>query len=304
MEFCLLIEEGPLERQAIALAKSIRTFAGRYSNSVITVVSPRPDRRPATNAVRTLERLNANYLELDIQSPIPEYGPSFKALALAEIERRSGPAILIQIDSDTLFCAEPDFLLGDSLAAARPVDHKGMCSSGLDDPMEAIWQRLASVTDISLEDFPRVETAASKQQVRASYNGGLLVVRRPFGIYQLAADLFRNIIAADIRPFRGASRAVPSGTGLVTGIASEFWGTTQVAFSLAMAKLGRTVSILSPDHNIPLHLDDVMMPSRPRHLHYHGVFSLPEAAWSRSASRIILLCSLDFQGWLRDQLPI
>jgi hypothetical protein len=89
----------------------------------------------------------------------------------------------------------------------------------------------------------------------------------------------------------------------VTGIASEFWGTTQVAFSLAVAKLGRTVSVLSPDHNIPLHLN-VMAPTRPRHLHYHYLFSSNATARDVLASRVIQLCSIDFQQWLSDTLPI
>ena len=303
VEFCLLVEEGRLERQAIALATSIRTFSGRYVDAVITAVSPRSNHRPSANVRGALECLNVNYLELNLESPVPEYGPSFKVLALAEIEKCSGPPILIQIDSDTLFCAEPDFLLGDAMAAARPVDVKGMCSSGHDDAMEPIWQQLASIADISLEDFPIVETTVSKQQVRASYNGGLLVVRRSFQIYQLTAHLFSKIVIADLRPFRGRASEIASGTGLVTGTASEFWGTTQVAFSLAMAKLGRTVRILSPDHNIPLHLD-VTSPSCPRHLHYHNMFSSSETARIQSALRVTQLCSLDFQRWLSDQLPI
>ena len=303
VEFCLLIEQGPLERQALALVNSIRIFSGAYRGSEITAVSPRPNRRPSTQARRALERLNVNYLELNIESPIPEYGPSFKVLALAEVEKNPGPPILIQIDSDTLFCAEPDFLIGDAAAAARPVDVKGMCSSGQDDPLEPIWQQLAGIAEITLEDFPTVETTVTKQRVRASYNGGLLVVRRPFSIYQFAADLFWKIIIADIRPFRDRGSRIPAGTGPVTGIASEFWGTTQVAFSLAMAKFGRAVHILSSDHNIPLHLD-VTSPSCPRHLHYHSIFRLPETPPSRSASQIIQLCSVEFQRWLSNQLPL
>jgi hypothetical protein len=283
------------------LAKSIRTFAGRYSDSAITAVSPRPNRRPSEQTRSALERLNVNYLELNLESPVPEYGPSFKVFALAEVVQCSGCPILIQIDSDTLFCSEPELQLADSVAAARPIDLKGMCSTGVDDPMEIIWQQLARVADISLADFPTVEATVSQLQVRASYNGGLLVVRRQSGIYQLTAHLFSKIVEADIRPYRGTSMMIPSGAGWVTR--SEFWGTAQVAFSLAVAKLRQRVSILSPDHNIPLHLN-VTAPTRPRHLHYHGVFSLPGIACSISASQLIQRCSVDFQRWLSDQLPI
>lgn len=302
MEFCLLVEAGPLERQAVALAKSIRNFAGHYSGSVITAVSPRPNRRPSSKTATALEDLNVHYLEFNLESPVPEYGPSFKVLALAEIAQRAGPPILIQIDSDTLFCAEPELSLDGCTAAARPVDVKGMCSSGRDDPLEILWHQLASIADISLAHFPNVETTLGGRRVRASYNGGLLVVRRQSGLYQLTADLFRQIIDADIRPNRGNSTPIVSGAGLMIGRACEFWGTTQVAFSLAVAKLGQTVCILSPEHNIPLHLK-VAVPSRPRHLHYHAVFRLP-ADSRTAAARTIERCSADFRQWLSVELPI
>ena len=303
VEFCLLVEAGRLERQAVTLVNSMRRFSGRYSASDVTVVSPRPGRRPAAETIRALERLNVNYLELKLQSPVPDYGPSFRVLALAEVARRAGPPILVQLDSDTLFCAEPQLAMGSGCAAARPVDVKGMCSEGPDDPLESVWKHLERVSGVPLADLPTVETTVSKLRVRASYNAGLFVVKRDSELYQLTAELFLKILNADVRPYRGTGMKVSSGAGIVNENGSEFWGTSQVAFSLAVAKLGGSVKILSPDHNIPLHMD-FAAPENPRHLHYHGVFGEPKSARRVFGSEVLKRCDADFRHWLTAQLPL
>src|SRR3982074_3770036 len=88
VEFVVNAESGILEAQALLLCESIRRFAGRYAGSTITVVSPRPDRRPSASSVRAFAALRAEFRELDIEVRCPDYGPSYKVLALADAERR------------------------------------------------------------------------------------------------------------------------------------------------------------------------------------------------------------------------
>src|ERR1035441_1162858 len=52
VEFCVLVEAGALEAQALLLCSSIRTFAGAYSSAAIVAVSPRPSRRPVRTSLR------------------------------------------------------------------------------------------------------------------------------------------------------------------------------------------------------------------------------------------------------------
>jgi hypothetical protein len=138
-EFFLIAEAGVLEVQALLLCRSIRRFGCRYSSAAITVVSPRASRRPSRATLRELNVLGAEYLALDIHSPCPAYGPSFKVLVAAHIARRPGPPIVVQLDSDTLFLGEPNFSLTGVDAAARPVDVKGMCTSGWSSPGTRAW---------------------------------------------------------------------------------------------------------------------------------------------------------------------
>ena len=49
---------------------------------------------------------------------------------------------LVQLDSDAIFVAQPELNLGEASAAARPVDHKGMCTTGAGDPFGVDFSHL------------------------------------------------------------------------------------------------------------------------------------------------------------------
>ena len=102
VEFALIVEAGPLEAQALLLVESLRAFGGRHASASVTAVSPRPERRPARGTVRALRRLGAEYVTLDVAGACPAYPTSWRVHALAVLERRPGPAVLVQLDSDAV----------------------------------------------------------------------------------------------------------------------------------------------------------------------------------------------------------
>jgi hypothetical protein len=69
----LIAEVGILEAQAVLLCESIRRFAGKYSQAAVTVVSPRPDRRPSAPARRAFTAFAAKFRELDIETSCTDY---------------------------------------------------------------------------------------------------------------------------------------------------------------------------------------------------------------------------------------
>src|SRR6202165_524229 len=148
IEFVLIAESGILESQALLLCASIRQFGGVVSTAPITVVSPRKSRRPSFATPRHLDSLQAEYLALDIDSACPEYGPSFRVHAAAHVARRSGPPIVVQLDSDTVFIGEPVLLVHDGPAAARPVDVKGMCTTGPENEFDGYWRALCALVGV------------------------------------------------------------------------------------------------------------------------------------------------------------
>lgn len=305
LEFCVLTEAGVLEAQALLLCASIREFGGRHSSSAIVAVSPRPSRRPSRSTVRELENMGVEYLELDLPSACPSYGPSFRVHAVAHISRRPGPPILVQIDSDTLFLDEPDFSLNGVDAAARPVDVKGMCTTGPGDPFEEYWRKLCKLCGVDYERLPFVETTVDRKTVRASYNGGLAAATRSSGIFDRTEEFFSKLVAVGARPWAGSGIQVKSAVETVSKEGSEFWGTTQAALSLAITALGGAIEILPPSYNVPLHLFDQLTPpeAEPIHVHYHWLGSRE----SRKENPLLngrLRLPGETAKWLKKRLPL
>lgn len=302
VEFCCLAEAGILEQQALLLCESIRRFAGRYADARLTVISPRAARRPATGTVDRLRELKAQYVTLDLLSPTPEYGPSYKTLALGWCARQAGPDILVQLDSDTVFLGEPDFALNGHAALARPVDVKGMCSRGPGDGFEPIWQRMCAACGVDIETLGYVRSTVDNQLLRASFNGGLIAARRH--VFQIVAQCFLRIAACGIRPFAHTTKGMRSGSGPVSIAGHEMWGTTQAAISLAVAKLAGTVGILDAGANVPLHMMDDLdtQPMSVVHLHYHWLFEADRDSNPAFDSRLGL--PPEQMAWLRQRLPL
>jgi hypothetical protein len=132
---------------------------------------------------------------------------------------------------------------------------------------------------MSLDRLPWMNTTIGGERIRASYNGGLIVVRRSMGILGRCADLFFESVRAELRPHRGLGADIVASTGRVGKVASEYWGSNQAA--LALAIWGTTDRVRHyPDHyNVPLHLvaadgeiDPRWLAHPPVHLHYHWMF--------------------------------
>jgi len=305
VQFFCLAEAGILAAQALLLCESIRAFGGVHAACPITVVSPRAERRPSPGTVRKLAHMDVECLELDIRSPCPSYGPSFRIYAAAHVEAISGPPILVQLDSDTLFVAPPELSLESKEACARPVDGKGMCTSGEGDAFDPFWRELSRICRIDYEKIPHVETTVDRLRVRASYNAGFIAVRRGSNLFSLTLGFFERLVRAGMRPWAGMGIRVNSGNGLVDVEGSEYWGTSQAAFSLAAVATGTEVRILPPSHNIPLHEFDRLEPldSPPVHFHYHGMFTAGEQGPNPLLDGRVNLPDATV-AWLRERLPL
>ena len=305
VEFVLIAEAGILEAQALLLCESIRCFAGIHSRSPITVISPRNDRRPSLATLRKLDKLDAEYLPLEVDSCCPEYGTSYRVHSLAHIARRAGPPVIVQLDSDTVFLAQPDFSLIKSDAAARPVDAKGMCTTGPGDPFDNYWRELCKLVGVDYDQLPIVETTITAEAVRASHNGGLVAGRRNCGIFERTEEIFRRLVAAGMMPWTANGPILRTGTGLLSGAATAFWGTSQAAFSLAAAAGDHSVRLMPDTHNVPVHLLDYLPTSNSRqwvHIHYHWLFA------DADDDNPIIKGKLDLPPgtaqWLRARLPL
>ena len=278
-EFIFIAESGVLEKQAILLCESIRKFGGSYAQADIKILQPRGERRISPYGRLRFQSLGADVIEMSIVSPCPEYEPSYKIFACAEYERSSQADCLIFMDSDTVLLSEPDLELQEADVAARPVDVKGMCTSGESDPNDSYWRYLCRVCGVDYDLIPHVITTVERVKVKASYNGGLTVVKKNAGLFSKTADFFLQSILADLIPWPESDTVFPTGHGMVSGKGGRLWGSSQACLSLAITALKLPVRTLRPSLNFPLHYYPDLLPEIEKgaiplisHVHYHHVF--------------------------------
>ena len=175
--------------------------------------------------------------------------------------------------------AEPDLELQSADVAVCPVDVKGMCTSGEGDRNDAYWRQLCHVCEVDYDLVSDVITTVDRVRVRASYNGGLTVVKTQAGLFQKTADFFLHSLRAGLIPWPDRTGTFNSGHGTVSAEGGRLWGSSQASLSLAITTLGLSVRILPPSLNFPLHFYAELEPEIKSGIipqislvHYHHLF--------------------------------
>ena len=307
--FVLCIENNAIRAQALLLCESIRRFGGRHRNAPILAVAPRPGLGIEGEALRRLDRMGVEYAEEPLNHVCPEYGSANRVFAAAWAEKRARSEWVVVLDSDTVFLDEL-VLPAEANVAVRPVDVKGSATAGPGDPFEDYWTRLAELQGVSLGGLPFLRTTVCNSRVRASYNGGLIAVRRERGILGAWAELFSRSVAAGLKPWRGRDLNVRASTGFVGREASEYWGSNQAAAALAIWSRTKRVVHFPDTYNVPLHLviEHPELRARPRtsplvHVHYHWLFADPSPDAALGALRDLGVAP-DRLEWLTARLPL
>jgi hypothetical protein len=306
--FLLCVEANRLEPQARLLCESLRTFAGRYRDAPIYAVSPRPHLAPGPAARRHLDRLGVTQVVAPLNDTGSPYGTINRIVAGAWAEDACPRPYLVLLDTDTFFAAEPQLVRAD--VGVRPVDVKGSASSGEGDPQDIYWARLCRFAEIALERLPWITTTIDHVRIRASYNGGFAVVRRDLGILRKTQEIFLASLRDDLRPLAGTGLDVLASTGSVGREASEWWGSSQAALSLAIWSTTTDVFTYDARYNIPLH--NLVDPGRtwslpqgaePLLLHYHYLAEPPYREPFRQVLQRIG-CRAEVRAWVEERLSL
>jgi hypothetical protein len=309
LAFVACIEAGVLERQALLLFESIREYGGVLADCPIYALAPRAGLGVGGETRGRLDALRVDYIDKVLNTECVEYGSANRVVAAAHIEGTTAHEVLVVLDSDTLVLREPEaFLLPrDVDVAARPVDCKGMCTSGPDDPHDAYWRKLCEICGVRYDDIPWIQSYVDDVRSKASYNGGLVVVRSDRGILRRWSGFFLASVRAGLRPCAQAV-AIRSSTGAVAAPASRMWGSNQAALSLAMWSATRRVLALEPTYNYPLHLHEALGERRARdfnqlvHVHYHWLFE-PDAIADNPITAPTSTLATEKVAWLRARTP-
>ena len=250
--FLLSVERNRLEPQALLLCESLRTLGGRYANAAILAVSPRPELAVGPATRKRLEHLGVEYRVEPLNRTGSPYGTINRIVLGAWAETLRTEPYIVVLDTDMLWVAEPSLLRRD--VGVRPVDLKGSASCGEGDPFDPYWRRLAALGGVALDRLPFLPTTIDGASIRASYNGGFTVVRRELGILEATRAIFFASLAEGLRPRAGEGIDIFASTGSVGLEASEWWGSSQAALSLAITSKTSDVAIYDARYNIPLHL--------------------------------------------------
>ncbi len=304
--FVICVEANQLEPQALMLCESIRTFGGRYRNSSIVAVSPRPLLALAASSRSRLETLGVTYVLLPLNETGSQYGTINRIVVGAWAEVELPQPYLVILDTDTIIVDEPSFVRAD--AGVRPVDVKGSASSGPGDPLDEYWARMCEFGGADLSDLPMLNTTIDNVEIRASYNGGFTVVRRDLGILQRTKAIFFESLIAELRPLQGLALNIKASTGLVGEKVSEWWGSSQAALSVAIWSTTSNVHVYDARYNIPAH-SVVKAPhgwpmspnTGPVLIHYHYL-ALPEYQDHLQQVLRMLRCPPRVLDWI--ELPL
>jgi hypothetical protein len=185
-------QESDLERVHIMI-KSIRTFAGRYSDAPIWVCVTDALLASESELLEEIDSLGAEFMLSQAPEEASWFYLSRKVFASAQAEEAAaGKAdILAWLDVDTIFLQEPgEFLLpkGKSLGY-RPVMHRNI-SPLYKEPLDDFWKR--AYDNMSIPEslaFPMV-TVADGEPIRPYINAGCLVVRPERGLLRNWAETF------------------------------------------------------------------------------------------------------------------
>ena len=307
----LCVERGVLEAQAVLLCQSLRAFGGDLAAAPIYALAPRDGHRPTRATIARLEGLQVEYIDRTLNTECVEYGSANRVAAAAEVERRTRHDLLAVLDSDTMFLAEPAAfaLAPETVAAVRPVDVKGTCTSGPGDANDEYWQQLCACCGVDYDGIPFLTTSVDEQRVKACYNAGLVLVRADRGILERWWDYFLRSVRRGLRPLLEPPR-FRSSTGEVPRSSAQWWGSNQAALSLALWSTTRAVDLLPAGYNYPLHQHTQAPPDLRSaalaelvHVHYHFMLDADMVAANPLLAADTPLPAAQ-ADWLRARVPL
>lgn len=234
--FIICTEPGRLEPQSLMLAESIRKFCGKLKDTPIYSFHPRVGEPIQKETQQAFEALQVIHQQLPINEEFHEYYLANKPLVCAYAEKNIDAEILVFLDSDKCFFAEPKELLlpENCRVRMRPEYGQGIGSTGLGDPQEWYWQKLYELLGVKREVF--VQTPIGNKRIRAYWNSGLIAVRRSAGIFTAWKENFEKVIRLNITP--------PQGIYFVE----------QSVLSVTLCALEENVEHLPPNYSYPLPL--------------------------------------------------
>jgi hypothetical protein len=295
LSFLLCVEAGPLEPQARLLARSIRRWAGRYSDAPIHAFRPREGPRLAAETHDAFERLRVSLHEEVLNRDHHDYVHANTIYVLRQAEELLDQEVIAFCDSDKVFLSEPSaFALPPGIDAAVTGPYYlsragyGGKSSGPGHPADPYWRRLYELARVS--DEPYVTGLEDGKRMRAFWNGGLVVLRRSAQLGQGWLELFVQALEGGLIPEGGMQNL------------------DELTLSALLAREPRAVLKLDPSYNYNLHRR-ARLPEPWRSLELDELVSIHYHSWF-NRERLLEEIQPPFRAdseryrWLQEILPL
>jgi hypothetical protein len=178
--FAFMLGTGEGEKDALRLARSIRTFGGEYCFNPIWMFSQRAEEELTAETRQELFSAGARLISFEMEANGTDFFMQnyVTAAAFAEGLGQGETSFLAFMATDTLVLKPPRaFLLpaGKSLGGC-PV-HLKLLGSGIGEEVDEFWGLVYKHCGVDAEQVFAMQTIADEQMVRAYINSGLLVVR-------------------------------------------------------------------------------------------------------------------------------
>ena len=289
--FCLCIEAGILEWQALLLCQSIRRFGGRYAQTPIVAVRPRFGPEISTEVRRRLAALDVRYVSGHFVGAYHWLPHLNKAAALAMLEREAKTEFITWLDSDMAFVREPEGLIPDAPFDYAARAGEGDMGSDGADVNAPYWDAVSKLAGLDFRAFPIVESWPEGRPMRGYLHGGVFTFRTDLGYGAKHLDYFKRI--ADAR---------------LSSQTCGVYHTDQVAQSLAAHAVAKTVRTyhwsLNYDFGLKPAPEEVVERVRDcKVLHYHDGL-LPENAANARAMLARGLLPSDAAALIEEFTPL
>lgn len=182
-------------RHLCLLVESLREFAGEYSQTPLLIFVPQAAARDRGLTCR-LQEAGAGFRAFDPPGKCAWFNYAGKTFAAGLAEHEAGDIadILVWLDDDTIFLAEPeDFRLDAGIGLAyRPVMHN-RSGSLYREPPSPFWAQIYESLDLDPESLLPMTTPADQQTIRAYFNAGVLAVRPELNILRGWGESFTKL---------------------------------------------------------------------------------------------------------------
>ncbi|MBX9627203.1 MAG: hypothetical protein K2X82_25595 [Gemmataceae bacterium] len=285
LTFVTAVEAGGIERRAIRMVDSLRTFGGLLADAPVVFVIPRPG--PPLSR-ETLRQVDAYQITLLRARPAVKYGwYNFlnKVVSFCHAELVAQTAFVCWIDDDFLVLDDlPLLRLGHEYDfAACPCD-LNMGSTGPGGRFEEYWAEYCRVAGTDFARLGWVRTHRERAAARTYYNSGLVCYRRSTGF---AAE-YSRIVNAVL-------------DGRLTSSTEGIYMHEQMALGAAARQLGLRALDLPWEYNLSSNDIYASRHNNVRAVHYHD--SLSPARYDRFVPALTAVRP-DRTGYLSAIAPI